>query len=48
MPKSQKPIICICGSRAIDYVNLDMFITPEHCGEIISGGAIGIDSLAKN
>ena len=48
MPKSQKPIVCICGSRTIDYVNLDMFIIPEHCGEIISGGAIGIDSLAKN
>lgn len=48
MPKSQKPIVCICGSHTIDYVNLDMFIIPEHCGEIISGGAIGIDSLAKN
>lgn len=48
MPKSQKPIVCICGSRTIDYVNLDMFITPEHCGEIISGDAIGIDSLVKS
>ncbi len=48
MPHSMKPIVCICGSRSIDYVNLDMFINPESCGAIVSGGAIGIDSLAKN
>ena len=47
MPRSQKPIVCICGSRAIDYINLNMFINPSSVGQIISGGAIGIDLLAK-
>ena len=48
MPHSSKPIVCICGSRDIDYINLDLFIDPTHVGEIISGGAFGIDSLAKD
>lgn len=47
MPFSNKPIVCICGSRTIDYINLSMFINPSSVGQIISGGAIGIDLLAK-
>lgn len=47
MPHSSKPIVCICGSCAIDYVDLDRYINPNHCGEIISGKAFGIENLAK-
>lgn len=36
MPRSQKPIVCICGSRTIDYINLNMFINSSSVGQIIS------------
>ena len=36
MPRSQKPIVCICGSNKIDYIDLDMFINPSSIGQIIS------------
>lgn len=41
-----KSIICICGSRSINWINLDLFIDPTHVKQIIQGGAIGIDNLA--
>jgi len=47
MPHSQKPIVCICGSRNISFVNLDLFIDPEHVGCVVSGGAAGVDTLAE-
>lgn len=47
MPHNSKPIVCISGSRSIDYINLNHFINPEHCGEIISGNAFGIENLAR-
>lgn len=48
LPKSSKPIICICGSRNITDINLDLFIDPTHVGCVISGGANGIDTLAEH
>lgn len=48
MPHSQKPIVLICGSRTIDSINLSRYIRPSSVGEIISGGANGIDTLAEN
>lgn len=36
MPRSQKPIVCICGSNKIDYIDLDRFINPSSVGQIIS------------
>lgn len=48
LPKSSKPIICICGSRDITDINLDLFIDPTHVGCVISGGANGIDTLAEH
>lgn len=48
MPKSSKPIICICGSRSINYINLDLFIDPSHVGCIVAGGANGVDTLAEH
>lgn len=48
LPKSSKPIICICGSRDITDINLDLFIDPTHVGCIVSGGANGIDTLAEH
>ena len=49
MPKSiYKPIVCVCGSHDIDYIDLDLFIDPAHVGEIISSESFGIDYLAKD
>ncbi len=49
MPKvTSKPIVCISGSRTIDYINLDLFIDPDHVGCIVSGGANGVDTLAEH
>ena len=48
MPKSNKPIICINGSRSINYINLDLFIDPNHVGCVVSGGANGVDTLAEH
>ena len=47
MPHSQKPIVLICGSRSIDNINLDIYLNPDSIGEIITGGATGVDTLAE-
>ena len=47
MPKNSKPIICICGSRSINYLNLDLYLDKDNIGQIISGGANGVDTLAE-
>ena len=47
MPRSSKPIICINGSRSINYINLDLFINPTHVGCVVAGGAKGVDTLAR-
>lgn len=38
--------IAIIGSRNIENINIDSFI-PEYITEIISGGAKGVDMIAK-
>ena len=38
--------IAIIGSRTIDYIDVSQYIK-KNCDEIISGGAQGIDQLAK-
>lgn len=48
MPKSQKPIVCINGSRSITDVNLGLFINPNHVGCVVTGGAHGIDTIAEH
>lgn len=49
MPKiTNKPIVCINGSRSINDINLDLFIDPAHVGCVISGGANGVDTLAEH
>lgn len=47
MPKSQKPIVCINGSRTITYINLDTWLNPSEIGCVVSGGANGVDTLAE-
>lgn len=47
MPKSQKPIICINGSRTITDINLDKWLNPQEIGCICSGGANGVDTLVE-
>ena len=38
--------IAVVGSRSIKSIDLDQYLADEHPSEIISGGAIGIDTLA--
>lgn len=47
MPKSSKPIVCICGSRSIQSLNLDFYLNPDYFGEIVTGGAAGVDTIAE-
>lgn len=47
MPFSQKPVVCINGSRTINDINLDTFLDPKEIGCVISGGADGVDTLAE-
>ena len=47
MPKSSKPIVCICGSRSIQILNLDFYLNPDYFGEIVTGGAAGLDTIAE-
>lgn len=47
MPKSSKPIVCICGSRSIQDLNLDFYLDSNYFGEIVTGGAAGIDTIAE-
>ena len=48
MPKSSLPIVCICGSRSINYLNLDWYLDKNKIGQIVSGGANGVDTIAEN
>ena len=47
MPKSSLPIVCICGSRSINYLNLDWYLDKNKIGQIVSGGANGVDTIAE-
>lgn len=47
MPMNSKPIIGICGSRSIKDLNLDLFLNPSEIGEIVTGGAAGVDTIAE-
>lgn len=47
MPKSSKPIVCICGSRSINNLNLDFYIDKTKIGEVICGGANGVDTIVE-
>jgi predicted Rossmann fold nucleotide-binding protein DprA/Smf involved in DNA uptake len=48
MPHSDKPIVGIIGSRDITTLNLDLFIDKNHVGEVVSGGANGVDKIAED
>lgn len=48
MSMSQKPIVCINGSRSITNINLSLFINPNHIECVVTGGARGIDTVAEN
>ena len=47
MPKNSKKILCICGSRSIDYIDIDRYLDYNDFGEIVCGGATGVDTLAE-
>ena len=39
--------VAVVGSRGIRRINLEKYL-PKECDEIVSGGAIGVDTLARN
>ena len=39
--------LLICGSRSIDFINLDNYLKPDCCNVVIAGGARGIDTIAE-
>lgn len=43
-----KPIVLICGSRSIKNLQISRYIRPSSCGAIVSGGAVGVDSVADS
>lgn len=45
---TSKPVILICGSRNIVDLNISRYIRPSSVGAVISGGAIGVDSIARD
>ena len=47
MPKSSKPIVCLCGSRSIKDLNLDFYLDPDYSGEIVTGGTAGVDTIVE-
>lgn len=47
MPFSQKPVVCINGSRTINNINLDRWLDPKSIGCVVAGGASGVDTLAE-
>lgn len=48
MPHNDKPIVGIIGSRDITTLNLDLFIDKNHIGEVVSGGANGVDKIVED
>lgn len=42
-----KPVVCVCGSRSIDILNISRYIRPSSPGKIVSGGANGVDLIAE-
>lgn len=47
MPATDKPIVLICGSRSINDLNLDLYLNKDAIGQVVSGGANGVDVLAE-
>ena len=47
MPATDKPIVLVCGSRSINDLNLDLYLDKDTIGQVVSGGANGVDTLAE-
>ena len=47
MPATSKPIILICGSRSINDLAIGRYINPRDVGQVVHGGATGVDTLAE-
>lgn len=47
MPRTSKPIVLICGSRSISDLSIGRYINPKEVGQVVHGGAIGVDTLAE-
>lgn len=48
LPRTSKKIILICGSRSLNNVSIGRYINSKEIGQVVHGGAIGIDTLAEN
>ena len=47
MPKSSKKILCICGSRSINNIDIDRYLDWQDFSEVVCGGATGVDTIAE-
>ena len=47
MPRTDKPIVLICGSKSINDLNFDFYLDKDAIGQVVSGGANGVDTLAE-
>lgn len=47
MPRTSKPVVLICGSRSINDIAIGRYINSKEVGQIVHGGAIGVDTLAE-
>lgn len=43
-----KAAVAIVGSRAIKNVNFDLYLDKNNIGQVISGGATGVDTLGES
>lgn len=48
LPRTSKKIILICGSRSLNNVSIGRYINSKEIGQVVHGGAVGIDTLAEN
>lgn len=47
MPCTSKSIVLICGSRSITDLSIGRYINPKEVGQVVHGGATGVDALAE-
>ena len=47
MPRTSKLIVLICGSHSITDLSIGRYINSKEIGQVVHGGAIGVDTLTE-